>query len=523
LTKKTFLSKLPTHEELIKLVDQLQQRVDGLDGLFSILFQLQKQNELLKELNERIERKAGQLEKEVEQWKRNTERLRKRVKELEHFEGEVKVLSRENIGLKEKLAKYENPKNSNNSSMPPSKDENRSFKSKSLRKKTGRKPGGQKGHEGTTLAMTSNPDETIDHSPEYCECCGKDLADKPGKFIERKQVVDIPPIKPKVTEHRVYEKECDCGHVTRSSFPGGLQAPVSYGPMIESLTGYFHSRQYIPFLRMQELFRDIFSVPISEGGIHCLINRLSDKALPFYHRIRDMIKTSAVVGTDETGAKLNGKKIWIWTWQNDCFTWLKGTDNRGYKTIEGNFPEGFRKSVFVHDCWKSHFQTDVHTRQLCTAHLLRELNYLEERYHHRWPVRFRKLLLDGIKLKEKLTPGDYYQPIIERTKLENRLEKLLACEIDEKLKELVSFHKRMLKYKDFILTFLYHPKVPPDNNGSERAIRNVKVKQKISGQFKSWKGVENFMVLRSITDTALKNDQNVLRALNLIAKFNPTD
>ena len=95
--------------------------------------------------------------------------------------------------------------------------------------------------------------------------------------------------------------------------------------------------------------------------------------------------------------------------------------------------------------------------------------------------------------------------------------------MNEELKELVSFQKRMMKYKDYILTFLYHPKVPPDNNGSERAIRNVKVKHKISGQFKSWKGVENFMVLRSITDTALKNDQNVLRALNIIAKFRLTD
>jgi hypothetical protein len=234
-----------------------------------------------------------------------------------------------------------------------------------------------------------------------------------------------------------------------------------------------------------------------------------------------MIKNSSEVGTDETGARLNGKKIWVWTWQNERLTWLRGTDNRGYKTIEENFPEGFKKTVFVHDCWRSHFQTDVHTHQLCTSHLLRELKYFEERYKHRWPVRFSKLILDGIKLKEKLTAGDYYQPVKERTELENRLGKLLVCEIDEKLKELVSFRKRMLKYKDYILTFLYHPKVPPDNNGSERAIRNVKVKQKISGQFKSWKGVENFMVLRSITDTTLKNDQNVLKALNLIAKFRP--
>ena len=448
------------------------------------------------------------------------ESIRKRV--YKH-EKRIEALEKENLMLREKLAKYENTKNSNNSSIPPSKDENRPFKSKSLRRKTGRKPGGQQGHEGTILEMVSNPDEIIDHVPEYCECCGKDIVTIPGEFVERKQVIDIPPVKPVVTEHRVYKKTCTCGHITMSSFPGGLQAPVSYGPMVESLTGYFHSRQYIPFLRMQELFRDIFSVPISEGGIHCLLDRLSAKALPLYHRIRDMVMKSPVVGTDETGGKLNGKKIWIWAWQNDRLTWLNGTNNRGYKTIEDNFPKGFKDAVLVHDCWKSHFQTDVQTHQLCTAHLLRELNYLDERYGHRWTGSFRKIILDSIELKKKLDPEDYYRPVRERTDLENKLKKLLTCRFDVKLKELVSFQKRMLKYKDYILTFLYHPKVPPDNNGSERAIRNVKVKLKVSGQFKSWKGVENFLILRSITDTVLKNKMHVLNALNLIANFKLTD
>lgn len=493
------MSKLPTYKELIILVNQLQQRVAELEKLSPALQLLEKKNEQLEKKNEQLEKKNELLEEEN------------------------KLLKRDNTILKEKLEKYENPKNSNNSSMPPSKDENRPFKSKSLRKKTGRKPGGQEGHEGTTLEMVSDPDGIIDHMPEYCECCGKDIGDIPGEFVERKQVIDLPPIKPVVTEHRVYKKICTCGHITMSSFPDGIQAPVSYGPMIESLTGYFHSRQYIPFLRMQELFRDIFSVPISEGGIHCLLDRLSAKALPLYHKIRDMVINSPVVGTDETGGRLNGKKIWIWAWQNDRFTWLRGTNNRGYQTIEENFPGGFENAVLVHDCWKSHFQTDVQTHQLCTAHLLRELNYLDERYGHRWPESFRKLILDGIELKKKLDPGDYYRPVRKRTDLENKLKKLLTCRLDVKLKELISFQKRMLKYKDYILTFLYHPKVPPDNNGSERAIRNVKVKLKVSGQFKSWEGVENFLILRSITDTVLKNKMHVLNALNLIANFKLTD
>ena len=461
--------------------------------------------------------------KKVENLASHVGHLENEIKDLKRENEMLKDLKRENEMLKERLAKYENPKNSNNSSVPPSKDENRPFKSKSLRKKTGRKPGGQKGREGKTLEMTSHPDQTIDHSPEYCECCGKDIGTILGEFVERRQEIDLPPITPVVTEHRVYKKKCSCGHITTSSFPGGVESSVSYGPMIESLTGYFHSRQYIPFLRMQELFRDIFSVPISEGGIHYLLGRLSGKAFPWYNKIKDMITSSSVVGTDETGGRLNGKRIWIWAWQNERFTWLRGTDNRGYKTIAENFPGGFTNTVLVHDCWRSHFQTSVQSHQLCTAHLLRELNYLEERYQHRWPVRFRKFILDGIELKKKLDPGDYYGPVKERTELEDRLKRLLASQLNENHKELISFQKRMLKYKDFILTFLHNPKVPPDNNGSERAIRNVKVKQKVSGQFKSWKGVNNFLILRSITDTALKNKQHVLNALNLIAKLNPTD
>jgi hypothetical protein len=188
---------------------------------------------------------------------------------FETLEKENRVLRKENAGLKEKLAKYENPKNSNNSSIPPSKD-----------------------------------------------------------------------------EHRIYKKKCSCCHVTMSSFPGGVQAPVSYGPMINS----------------------------------------------------------PVVGADETGGRLNGKKIWIWAWQNERLTWLRGTDNRGYKTIGESFPKGFANTVLVHDCWRGHFQTGVQTHQLCTAHLLRELNYLEERYDHRWPVRFRKFILDGIELKSYWLP-----------------------------------------------------------------------------------------------------------------------
>ncbi|GAG10610.1 unnamed protein product, partial [marine sediment metagenome] len=163
------MSKSPAYEELVIVVNQLQQRVSELEGLPPVLQQLKEKNDLLEKQSDLLEKRNDQLEKKAEL-----------------LEEKAELLQRENDILKDKLAKYENPKNSNNSSVPPSKDENRPFKSKSLRKKTGRKPGGQKGHEGTTLKMVSDPNEIIDHAPEYCECCGKDIVSIPGEFVERK-------------------------------------------------------------------------------------------------------------------------------------------------------------------------------------------------------------------------------------------------------------------------------------------------------------------------------------------------
>ena len=445
------------------------------------------------------------------------------IKKIAQLTKRVEHLEQENDMLREKLAKYEHAKNSRNSSLPPSKDENRPLKTKSLRERTGKKPGGQPGHDGNTLKMTSTPDKITDHVPQYCSCCGQDISDLPCEVIGKRQVVDIPPVEPEYTEHRIYQKTCRCGHITKSDFPQGVNTPVSYGNNVESLIGYLHSRQYIPFDRMREIFHDLFTLPISEGGLHYIINRLAAKALPAYELIRNKIANSKVVGTDETGVKINGKKHWYWTWQNKKFTFIAVSENRGFETIRENFSHGFPKSILVHDCWKSHFQTQVHTHQLCLAHLFRELNYFTERYKDSWPGRLKKILKEAIEVKKQMSIGDYYQNYRPRSNIESLLDALLREVVNERHKELVSFKKRMVKYRAYLLNFLHYPNVPPDNNGSERAIRNVKVKQKISGQFKAMAGAKQFAVLRSITDTAIKNGKNVFNELVFIANFKQTD
>lgn len=437
----------------------------------------------------------------------------------------VEQLTREVQYLRERLSKYETPKNSKNSSIPPSKDENRPKRNQSLREKTGRKPGGQKGGKGNTLRMVKNPDITELHLPGYCSYCGEDIRNTAYEFAGKRQVIDIPEIKLETTEHQIHKRVCSCGYTTKSSYPSQANAPVSYGNNIESLIGYFHTRQYVPFKRMQEIFHDIFHVPISEGGIHYLLNKLVKKSRPAYEMIKEKLQTNTVyaIGADETGMKINGGKNWAWTWQNEEATFITISGNRGGKTIENTFKEGFINSVLVHDCWKSHFNTPALSHQICTAHLLRELNYLSERYKHKWSSVFKLLLISGLNLKNKLVEVDYYYPITQREIIKNRLMKLLDYPINAKHKELLTFQKRMRKYEDYIFTFLYHPKVPPDNNASERAIRNIKVKQKISGQFKSPTGGYNFAVLRSITDTVIKNNQNVLNSLKIIANLKYTD
>ena len=421
--------------------------------------------------------------------------------------------------LERELARYKTKKDSSNSSLPPSKDENRPPRTSSLRQKGGRKAGGQPGHDGKTLEMTDNPDEIIEHHACFCKECGKDVSCLPFELFGKRQVIDIPTIKQVVTEHRVYRCKCTCGNMVESDFPVGVESPVRYGKNIETLIGYLSVRQYLPFKRLQEMLNDIFAVQISEGGLHWLLNRLASKGVDAYEMIRQNVLHSRVIGTDETGVKINGKKHWFWTWQNNRATYIVSSTNRGTTTINENMSGISGEAVLVHDCWKAHFQTPVKNHQLCTAHLERETKYLEERYKVTWPVRFRVMLKEAQKLKKQLAPADYYYPNQLHSDLEKELDNLLSEPLDPKHKEIIAFQKRITKYRDHVFTFLYHPDVPPDNNGSERAIRNVKVKQKISGQFKILSAAENFAILRSIIDTAIKNNQNVVEALSVIAAY----
>lgn len=431
----------------------------------------------------------------------------------------VQQQAKEIAALKVEIQLLKTPKNSRNSSIPPSKDENRPKTNQSLRKSSGKKPGGQQGRVGKTLEMTKTPDAIIELQPNYCRNCGASLEKAQLTKEQSRQVVDIPPVKAIFTEYQTFSKVCFCGCQTIADFPEHVTSPVSYGQNIEGLIGYFHARQYLPFARMQEVFNDVFNINISEGGIHYLLNRFADKVTPIYQLIKQRVATSEVVGADETGIKVNGEKHWYWAWQTPRLTFIVHSKNRKGDTIKTHFPQGFPNSTLVHDGWKPQLNTPAKNHQSCLAHLQRHLNYLNQLYNtNQWGNKFLKLLYDALELKKSIK-NQGYQQNFERTKIIHRLESLLDDPPLQKHKKLYTFYRRMRRERQQVFTFLFLEQVPADNNASERAIRNVKVKQKISGQFKKEHTAQNFAKIRSVIDTTIKNGLNVLDALALIAEF----
>ena len=366
--------------------------------------------------------------------------------------------------------------------------------------------------------MSATPNKIAELIPEYCTQCGTSLQDKPAVKKQSRQILDIPPTKAIYTEYQSYSKVCACGCQNLADFPKGVNSSVSYGENIETLIGYFYARQYLPFARMKELFNDVFSLPISEGGIHYLLNRFSEKTNSTYEMIKNRIKTSSVIGSDETGVKVNGKKHWFWTWQTSNLTYIAHSSNRASDTIKKEFPGGFPNGTLVHDGWKPQLNTVAQNHQLCLPHLQRRLNYLNEKYpDNTWTKQFSQLLHDAVNLKKQIPEQPKEESKVKKAKIIERLKILLESPPDKKDKELYTFYKRMCRERQHLFTFLFITEVPADNNSSERAIRNVKVKQKISGQFKIEKAAKNFAQIRSVIDTAIKNGQNVLGALTLIA------
>lgn len=432
----------------------------------------------------------------------------------------IAKLEKENAFLKNKLSKYEKEappeKDSHNSSIPPTQE---SITAKhirhttSLRKKSNLPSGGQLGHKGFTIKRSISPDVVEDYIPSVqCEHCGRNIEEIPVKQVGSSQVIDLPVIRPTVIEQRYYSRRCPCGHENRCARPATANKYVAYGPMLKSLVCYLAHVQCVAFNRIKETLKDVFGIELSEGTIRNILDGVANKAKPTYETIRQKIEKSLVVGGDETGGYINGTQHWTWTFQNKNLTYVFQDKSRGKKAVHKHFPNDLPKSLLVTDRHRTYFTMDVAGHQVCLAHLLRNATYLDELDKQQtWSRRFKDVLKDAIALRKTKAFSEI--TLNMKQEIENRMRMLLAENLSRLHKDFATFQKGIMKCQDYLFTFLYHPDVPYDNNGSERAVRKIKVKQKVSGCFRTDDGADAFMILHSITDTAKKNGLSKFQAL----------
>jgi transposase len=423
--------------------------------------------------------------------------------------------------LTDEVQRLKAPKNSGNSSLPPSHDLFRN-KNQSLREKGDKKSGGQAGHKGETLLMSPNPDKIIEYrSNEICPQCGKIHSIQNSQIIGKRQVIDIPAIKACVIEHQILRTTCTCGYTSTGNYPAEVSAPVQYGNNLIALTAYLSSRQFVPYSRLSELVKSITNISMSEGTIFNLLNKAANIVLPIYKGIKEEIAKATTIGGDETGVKVKNEKFWAWTWQSLHATYIVISKSRGFVTVDRTFPDGFPNATYVSDSLSAQLKTSARRHQLCLAHLLRELNYFDETFHLKWAIEMKALFKRAIELKNTMTQEQYTGPLDERNAILEKFEILINQRLPDKVSKVFPFQKRLRKRRDQLFNFLYYPDVPYDNNGSERAIRNVKVKQKVSGSFRSERGSEIFAILRSVLDTTIKKGGNPFEtirfAVNLAA------
>jgi transposase len=419
-------------------------------------------------------------------------------------------------------------KNSRNSSKPPSTDLPKP-KPKSLRSKSSKKPGGQKGHPGTTLSVVEDPEHMVIHDPKECAGCGKGLASIEASGHERRQVVDIPPLALEVTEHRAQRKKCgECGLTTTAAFPLEAKTTVGYGPRIKALGVYLMQYQLLPYERTSELLGDLFGERAPGAGtLFSVLKSCFEGLEQTEGTIEEGLMGAKVSHFDETGLRVGSEGRWVHVASTPELTHYGVHQKRGAQaTSEIGILPSFR-GVAVHDGWSSYRKYEECAHALCNAHHLRELTFVEEEHHQRWAARMKGLLweIEESVGKEIARGGRSLAPETVEG-FQGRYERLLAAGFranpppkrtgnrgrarQTKGKNLLD---RLDKHRSEVLRFMHDFSVPFDNNQAERDLRMVKVRQKVSGCFRTMEGAAMFCRVRGYISTVRKQGENVLGAL----------
>jgi transposase len=448
------------------------------------------------------------------------------------FEAPVQALNERVRELETRLAK-----DSHNSHRPPSSDEPtyRRPARKSLRKRSGKKPGGQSGHTGCTRLQVETPDEVHLHVPDSCARCGDDLRDVDACPARRRQVVDLPPLRLHVHEHRAHSKRCPgCGHTTRAEFPQGVKDPVQYGSRVQGLAVYLQVHQLLPYGRAAELIGDLFGETISEGTLARTLKRAHAHLEPVEQQIHAGLRGSPSVHFDETGLRIASKRQWVHSAGTPALTLYRAHAKRGREAIDAMGVLPGYEGVAIHDAYTSYLSYPG-GHALCNAHLLRDLVAVEEETQAAWAPRMSELLLE---IKAAATQAR----ASGAAQLEAAQTQAFRARYDTLLSEGEAAHppspptgrggrrkqspaynlvRRLLKHADLVLAFMYDIAIPFDNNLAERDLRMLKTQQKISGGFRSQSGAEIFCRIRSYISTVRKQRLPLLEALRSVFSGTP--
>lgn len=440
---------------------------------------------------------------------------------------QIELLKAQNAALETRIEKLEDRlnKNSSNSSQPPSSDGLKKPNPKSRREKGKHKPGGQTGHEGNTLKMVDCPDAVILHKLEACPHCQHDLSQEAVERVVKRQVFDIPPLRLQVHEHQTEVKMCPCcGQHSRAGFPEGVNAPTQYGPNVLAQAVYLNSYHLIPLARVREWFAECVGQAVSEGVIERAAAQLATVVAPSLDAIYEGLTRTDVVHYDETGFRINTGLRWLHT---ACTAHLSYYSVHGKRGDEAMLDIGVLPNCrgwAVHDGLKGYLGFTTVRHALCNAHHLRELQFAVEQYDAQWAKHMQDLLLE---MKHQREMDNLSEDTLNR--LENRYDILLVDGFEAfpiqprppNSKKRIPQHLvtnlliRLRDYREAVLAFLHHPEVPFDNNLAERDLRMMKVKQKVSGCFRTWAGAQVFAAVRSYFATARKQGLSIFHATSL--------
>lgn len=355
------------------------------------------------------------------------------------------------------------------------------------------------------------------HRVLECANCHVSLENTESHALEKRQIFEIPEPKMQVVEHQCEKKLClACGKLNTARFPVGVEQPTQYGVRAKALMAYLQNYQFLPYERLAEFFEDVFGASISQGTVFNATKTAYTNLASFEEQTKELLLTSLVLHSDETGLRVGKNLFWLHTVSNDRLTFYHVHEKRGLEAIEaaGILPRF--TGTLVHDCWSSYFNYNF-SHGLCNAHLLRELNGIIETTKQQWASQMRDFLCKvnkankmseaGLSEAEALAYIKEYQKIIaigyQETGGPPPLEKTLARNLWE----------RFLLRENQVLCFMHNPKVPFDNNQAERDIRMVKVKQKVSGCFRSREGASYFARIRAYISTVKKQSENIMDAL----------